>query len=94
MAWPIRHPELAQFHRLVRNRRGVERNERQAIHGSGPPVIFRDHTICGMWIFNWFQMRKPDEITEMYAELAPLVASGVLISGCRTLQLRSVPRRA
>ncbi|MBV9240201.1 MAG: zinc-dependent alcohol dehydrogenase family protein [Xanthobacteraceae bacterium] len=45
---------------------------------SGPPVIFRDQTIRGMWIFNWFQTLKPEQITEMYAELVPLIASGAL----------------
>jgi NADPH:quinone reductase-like Zn-dependent oxidoreductase len=45
---------------------------------SGPPLLFRDQTIRGMWIHNWFETLKPEQLTEMYAELAPLVSAGAL----------------
>ena len=39
-------------------------------------LIFRDISMRGFWLANWFRDAKPDEITEMYDRLAPLVASG------------------
>jgi NADPH:quinone reductase-like Zn-dependent oxidoreductase len=44
----------------------------------GPPLLFRDQTIRGMWIHNWYEILTPDKLTAMYAELAPLVVSGAL----------------
>jgi NADPH:quinone reductase-like Zn-dependent oxidoreductase len=32
----------------------------------------------GFWLANWFRDAKPDQITEMYDRLAPLVASGAI----------------
>jgi len=45
---------------------------------SGPPLLFRDQTIRGMWIYNWYKLLSPERITAMYAELVPLVLSGEL----------------
>lgn len=45
---------------------------------AGPPLLFRDQTIRGMWIHNWFEKLRSEQITAMYAELAPLMASGAL----------------
>lgn len=45
---------------------------------SYPPLLFRDQTLRGMWIHNWFEKLTPEKIVELYAELAPLVASGGL----------------
>jgi NADPH:quinone reductase-like Zn-dependent oxidoreductase len=44
----------------------------------GPPLLFRDQNIRGMWIYNWYKLMSPEKITAMYAELAPLVVSGSL----------------
>jgi NADPH:quinone reductase-like Zn-dependent oxidoreductase len=44
----------------------------------GPPFLFRDQTIRGMWIYNWYQTLGPEKLTAMFAELAQLVASGAL----------------
>jgi NADPH:quinone reductase-like Zn-dependent oxidoreductase len=44
----------------------------------GPPLLFRDQTIRGMWIYNWYKVLSPEKIIAMYAELAPLVISGAL----------------
>ena len=44
----------------------------------GPPLLFRDQTIRGMWIYNWYQTLSSEKIIAMYAELAPLVVSGAL----------------
>src|ERR1700736_4233691 len=41
-------------------------------------LIFRDISMRGFWLANWFNRAKPDEITEMYDRLAPLVASGAI----------------
>jgi NADPH:quinone reductase-like Zn-dependent oxidoreductase len=41
-------------------------------------LIFRDISIRGFWLANWFDIAKPDEITEMYDRLTPLVASGAI----------------
>jgi NADPH:quinone reductase-like Zn-dependent oxidoreductase len=43
-----------------------------------PPLLFRDQTVRGMWIYNWFQKLPAEEIVEMYGELAPMVASGAI----------------
>ena len=42
------------------------------------PLIYRDISMRGFWLANWFRDAKPDEITEMYDYLAPLVASGAI----------------
>jgi NADPH:quinone reductase-like Zn-dependent oxidoreductase len=44
----------------------------------GPPLLFRDQTIRGMWIHNWYEIMSAEKITAMYAELVPLVVSGAL----------------
>jgi NADPH:quinone reductase-like Zn-dependent oxidoreductase len=41
-------------------------------------LIFRDISMRGFWLANWFNDAKPDQITEMYDRLAPLVASGAI----------------
>jgi NADPH:quinone reductase-like Zn-dependent oxidoreductase len=40
--------------------------------------IFRDISMRGFWLANWFRDAKPDQITEMYDRLTPLVASGAI----------------
>jgi NADPH:quinone reductase-like Zn-dependent oxidoreductase len=55
----------------------------------GPPLLFRDQTIRGMWIYNWYKLLTPEKLTAMYAELAPLVVSGALafqVAGRFTLE--------
>jgi len=44
------------------------------------PLIFRDISIRGFWLANWFKTATPNKITEMYARLTPLVASGAISS--------------
>src|SRR5260221_1241680 len=44
------------------------------------PLIFRDISIRGFWLANWFKTATPGQITEMYDRLAPLVASGAISS--------------
>ena len=44
------------------------------------PLIFRDISIRGFWLANWFKTATPDKITEMYDRLTPLVASGAISS--------------
>jgi len=41
-------------------------------------LIFRDIAMRGFWLSNWFNSAKPDQITQMYDRLAPLVASGAI----------------
>jgi len=41
-------------------------------------LIYRDISMRGFWLANWFRDAKPDKITEMYDYLAPLVASGAI----------------
>src|ERR1700738_3857207 len=41
-------------------------------------LIFRDISMRGFWLANWFNRAKPNQITEMYDRLTPLVASGVI----------------
>ncbi len=40
--------------------------------------IFRDISMRGFWLANWFKDAKPHQITEMYDRLTPLVASGAI----------------
>src|ERR1700738_5250482 len=44
------------------------------------PLIFRDISIRGFWLANWFRTATPNKITEMYERLTPLVASGAISS--------------
>src|SRR6266436_4084819 len=44
------------------------------------PLIFRDVSIRGFWLANWFNTATPDKITEIYDRLVPLVASGAISS--------------
>jgi NADPH:quinone reductase-like Zn-dependent oxidoreductase len=41
-------------------------------------LIFRDISMRGFWLANWFKDAKPHQITEMYDRLTPLVASGAI----------------
>jgi NADPH:quinone reductase-like Zn-dependent oxidoreductase len=41
-------------------------------------LIFRDISMRGFWLANWFNSATPDEITRMYDRLTPLVASGAI----------------
>jgi NADPH:quinone reductase-like Zn-dependent oxidoreductase len=41
-------------------------------------LIFRDISMRGFWLANWFRDARPDQITEMYDRLTPLVASGAI----------------
>ena len=43
-------------------------------------LIFRDISMRGFWLAHWFNRAKPDQITEMYDRLTPLVASGAISS--------------
>jgi len=40
--------------------------------------IFRDISMRGFWLANWFKDAKPRQITELYDRLTPLVASGAI----------------
>jgi NADPH:quinone reductase-like Zn-dependent oxidoreductase len=40
--------------------------------------IFRDVSMRGFWLANWFNSATPDQITRMYDRLTPLVASGAI----------------
>ena len=44
------------------------------------PLIFRDISIRGFWLANWFKTATPNKITDMYERLTPLVASGAISS--------------
>jgi NADPH:quinone reductase-like Zn-dependent oxidoreductase len=48
--------------------------------GPAQPLIFRDVSLRGFWLANWFKTATPDQITEMYDRLTPLVASGAIKS--------------
>jgi NADPH:quinone reductase-like Zn-dependent oxidoreductase len=41
-------------------------------------LIFRDISMRGFWLANWFKRARPDQITEMYDRLTPLVVSGAI----------------
>jgi NADPH:quinone reductase-like Zn-dependent oxidoreductase len=41
-------------------------------------LIYRDISMRGFWLVNWFRDAKSDAITEMYDRLTPLVASGAI----------------
>jgi NADPH:quinone reductase-like Zn-dependent oxidoreductase len=41
-------------------------------------LIFRNISMRGFWLVNWFNTATPDEITRMYDRLTPLVASGAI----------------
>ena len=40
--------------------------------------IFREISMRGFWLANWFKHAKPHQITELYDRLTPLVASGAI----------------
>ncbi len=40
--------------------------------------IFRNISMRGFWLVNWFNSATPDEIIRMYDRLTPLVASGAI----------------
>jgi NADPH:quinone reductase-like Zn-dependent oxidoreductase len=39
-------------------------------------VIFKKLSIRGFWVHYWYQSARPDEITAMFDQLAPLIAAG------------------
>src|ERR1700686_2852593 len=41
-------------------------------------LIFRDISMRGFWLANWFKSATPEQITRMYDRLVPLVASGAI----------------
>jgi NADPH:quinone reductase-like Zn-dependent oxidoreductase len=41
-------------------------------------LIFRDISMRGFWLANWFNSARPDQITAMYDRLTPLIASGAI----------------
>src|SRR3981189_403383 len=45
---------------------------------SATHFIFRDISMRGFWLANWFNGARPDQITQMYDRLTPLVASGAI----------------
>ena len=53
---------------------------RKPLVAAAQPLIFRDISIRGFWLANWFKTATPDQITEMYDRLTPLVASGAISS--------------
>src|SRR5260221_5901956 len=53
---------------------------RKPLVAPAQPLIFRDISIRGFWLANWFKTATPDRITEMYERLTPLVASGAISS--------------
>lgn len=46
--------------------------------GPAPYLIFRDISLRGFWLANWFKTATPENITAMYDRLVPLVASGAI----------------
>jgi NADPH:quinone reductase-like Zn-dependent oxidoreductase len=45
---------------------------------TGSQLIFRNLSIRGFWLPNWFKTATADQITAMYDHLTPLVASGAI----------------
>ena len=45
---------------------------------SGPQLLFREQTIRGMWIFNYFRTPNIEKVAAMYQELAVMAASGAI----------------
>src|SRR6202521_3573057 len=41
-------------------------------------LIFRNISMRGFWLANWFKSATPEQITRMYDRLVPLVASGAI----------------
>jgi NADPH:quinone reductase-like Zn-dependent oxidoreductase len=41
-------------------------------------LIFKKQTVRGFWLLYWYQSAKPDQITAMFDQLAPLVAVGAI----------------
>jgi NADPH:quinone reductase-like Zn-dependent oxidoreductase len=54
---------------------GVSRKPMVVQPGS---LIFKKQTIRGFWLLYWYQSAKPEEITSMFDQLAPLVAAGAI----------------
>src|SRR6476620_8640997 len=50
----------------------------QPFSTTGSQLIFRDLSIRGFWLPNWFKTATADQITTMYDHLTPLVASGAI----------------
>jgi NADPH:quinone reductase-like Zn-dependent oxidoreductase len=48
--------------------------------GPAQPLIYRDVSMRGFWLANWFDAATSDKITAMYDRLTPLVASGAISS--------------
>ena len=48
--------------------------------GPAQPLIFRDVSMRGFWLANWFNAATSDKITAMYDRLTPLVVSGAISS--------------
>jgi NADPH:quinone reductase-like Zn-dependent oxidoreductase len=46
--------------------------------GPAQPFIFRDISMRGFWLPNWFNTATSDQITAMYDRLTPLVVSGAI----------------
>ena len=46
--------------------------------GPGVAMIFRNLSIRGFWLVNWYKTATPDKITKMYEHLAPMIASGAI----------------
>jgi NADPH:quinone reductase-like Zn-dependent oxidoreductase len=41
-------------------------------------LIFKKQTVRGFWLLYWYQSAGPEEITAMFAHLAPLIAGGLI----------------
>ena len=54
-----------------------EVNRKPTLLQSGS-LIFKKRTIRGLWLLYRYQSAKPDEITAMFDQLVPLVASGTI----------------
>jgi NADPH:quinone reductase-like Zn-dependent oxidoreductase len=46
--------------------------------GTGPGMIFRNLSIRGFWLFNWYKTATAEKLTTMYEHLAPMIASGTI----------------
>src|SRR4030088_760151 len=59
------------FYRAISGKRFV---------GPAQSLIYRDVSMRGFWLANWFDAATSDKITAMYDRLTPLVASGAISS--------------
>ncbi|HEX7789325.1 MAG TPA: zinc-dependent alcohol dehydrogenase family protein [Afipia sp.] len=41
-------------------------------------LIFKQQTVRGFWLYFWYKSAKPEQITEMFDHLGPLVAAGTI----------------